>query len=498
MTIFKPVDLGVDTRLVSAPLLSRLSAAGLLASLALVTRARRSDAGGRGAADEPGFGVSFRGLVEDCPSVLYVQTYDRSRFEYISPQLDRLLGSMGADRQPSLQAWMAHIHSHDRARVQACFAAAAADGVATEIEYRVVPGSGAEPIWVRDKAHLVNDLDRPTRYWHGVISDITAERETQRQLAQTEQRFRAIIEHSPVGFYTQEFDAESPGVSRTTYVSPTHAEQLGFDPEAILANPTMWLDQVHPDDLLRVIEEDIATNTGSFKEFTTDYRMLRPDGQVVWMRDSAQLVDIEGVKPYWQGFLLDITRQKTLEQELDFLASHDGLTRLPNRRYFDEALRLALARAERSGLGVVALFVDLDGFKQVNDLLGHAAGDRVLEMVATRLRATLRSADLVARQGGDEFLVLAADIAGTPSGEDSTRVAKKLRDRIALALNDDMTVDGTLVRVGASVGVAIYPRDADDADRLLAHADAAMYRAKDTSASSPARTRLGPGPEARM
>ena len=180
---------------------------------------------------------------------------------------------------------------------------------------REVPDSGREPIWVRDSAHLVNDAERPAPYWHGVISDITAEKETQRQLKQTEQRFRAIIEHSPVGFYT--------------------------------------------------------------REFATDCRMLRPDGQVAWMRDSAQLVDIEGVKPYWQGFLLDITRQKTLESELDFLASHDGLTRLPNRRYFDEAVRLALARAERSGLGVVALFVDLDGFKQVNDLLGHAAGDRV-------------------------------------------------------------------------------------------------------------------------
>jgi diguanylate cyclase (GGDEF)-like protein/PAS domain S-box-containing protein len=177
----------------------------------------------------------------------------------------------------------------------------------------------------------------------------------------------------------------------------------------------------------------------------------------------------------------DVTHLKAVERSLEetnrkltVLATTDELTQLPNRRMFGEQLELALARARRGGLAVAVLCLDLDRFKEVNDSLGHAYGDRMLVEVATRLRAGARETDVVARLGGDEFLILLADLDVQEAPEQTEAVI----ERIQALLADPIPVDAVEIRVDACIGRAIYPTDSRDADGLLAAADAAMYVGK--------------------
>ncbi len=179
----------------------------------------------------------------------------------------------------------------------------------------------------------------------------------------------------------------------------------------------------------------------------------------------------------------DITQRKLAEQQVLRMAHVDSLTGLPNRQSFLSRVEREVARAYHQGQQVGLLFVDLDGFKQINDSMGHAAGDEVLQMVADRLRDAIRPSDLVsrftetraevelARLGGDEFTALLLDIAGS---EDALAVARRIRDSVARPI----VVQGRRVTVGASIGIAVYPGDAASAAGLLERADTAMYRAK--------------------
>src|SRR4249919_3650670 len=139
--------------------------------------------------------------------------------------------------------------------------------------------------------------------------------------------------------------------------------------------------------------------------------MVRPDGRIVWIRDRAFAHRDDAGRVLWeQGILFDVTELKEAEARIAHMAFHDGLTGLANRQLFEETLSLALERANRDLTIVAVLFLDLDNFKLVNDTLGHHAGDRLLIEVAARLNDCTRGTDLVARQGGDEFLMLLADL----------------------------------------------------------------------------------------
>jgi len=176
--------------------------------------------------------------------------------------------------------------------------------------------------------------------------------------------------------------------------------------------------------------------------------------------------------------------RKRSEGQVAFMAHHDALTSLPNRAMFEELLELSLARARRQDLACAVLFLDLDNFKLVNDSLGHAAGDELLVQLADRLREATRDTDLVARQGGDEFLVLLADIekeseTPLPEGTDAVSlVAESVAVRIVQALESPFTLAGEEFYTSSSIGISMFPKDAQDSRSLLKNADAAMYRSK--------------------
>jgi diguanylate cyclase (GGDEF)-like protein len=163
--------------------------------------------------------------------------------------------------------------------------------------------------------------------------------------------------------------------------------------------------------------------------------------------------------------------QRRVEDMIKHQASHDRLTGLPNRMLFDDRLSLALAHTHRYGEMLAVVFLDLDGFKTVNDTLGHAVGDQLLKSVAERLRGCLRSGDILARWGGDEFTLLLSPIS---SAEDTAQIATEILE----TLNAPLQIDQQELYINASLGIALAPYHGEDADTLLKNADAAMYRAK--------------------
>ncbi|HAV35626.1 MAG TPA: signaling protein, partial [Massilia sp.] len=170
--------------------------------------------------------------------------------------------------------------------------------------------------------------------------------------------------------------------------------------------------------------------------------------------------------------------RKLAEERIFHMAHHDELTGLPNRNLMHDRIDQAIRNAARNGEGVALAFVDLDGFKLVNDGLGHKAGDELLKVVSRRMGACLRRNDTLARFGGDEFVILLPD-----QGTDPTALAPLL-EKIRVAVTEPVQVAGQAVQVSCSMGVVMYPRDGMDASALLMNADAAMYRAKDLGSNN--------------
>ncbi|MCC7167602.1 MAG: GGDEF domain-containing protein [Rhodospirillales bacterium] len=242
---------------------------------------------------------------------------------------------------------------------------------------------------------------------------------------------------------------------------------LGFEGAGVLGNS--WRDLfVDLSDrerlLLKFVEE------GAVRNF--ELRLRRLDGRIVWGLASMADIPIEGEELLLFAFV-DITALKEAEEEIRKLANHDALTGLPTLRLLRDLFNDALARAKRDNTQFGLFFIDLDGFKEVNDGQGHEAGDRVLQEMGRRILGCIRESDTVARIGGDEFLVLAEKL--TP--DLALTIAKRIVERAGLPF--DMP-DG-LATIGASVGVALYPAHGASLEALMKAADAAMYRVKRSS-----------------
>ena len=298
--------------------------------------------------------------------------------------------------------------------------------------------------------------------------ELQAGRDARADLEEAEAKYRTLVEQIPAIVYV---DVEG---GSTTYVSPQIERILGVTPEAYCSSQQVWLDLLHPDDRERVEAEYRAFVDGRGGDLS-DYRMLTPDGRTVWIRDRAVTIrDETGHVLLEHGVMFDITELKEAEAVIEHMAFHDALTGLPNRALFEQVLQIAVTRAERGGAAVAVLYMDLDNFKLVNDSLGHHAGDQLLIQLADRLLTCTRGSDLLARQGGDEFLLLVADASADEVAQIADRVAHRVHDAMA----EPFDLLGNEFHARASIGISLHPRDAADASTLMKNADAAMYRAK--------------------
>jgi diguanylate cyclase (GGDEF)-like protein/PAS domain S-box-containing protein len=417
----------------------------------------------------------FRSLVEQIPAVTYVDRAVTGEPIYASPQLETLFGVPPAEWLDGLDGWARRIHPEDREAATSSYGEAVRSGRPYRHEYRLIDRDG-NARWVRDEAATMTDAEGAAVV-QGVIYDITDRKLAEQRFSEAEARYRTLVEHLPLAIYVDALDEAATSI----YNSPQNAQITGYTHEQWLEEPELFARILHPDDRERVLT-GFAQARVDGAPFRADYRIIRPDGSEVWVHDESVVVhDDDGAPLYRQGYLLDITRRKEAEERLSHLAYHDPLTNLPNRAMFQEHLDVALARAERAGRGVAVLYVDLDDFKLVNDSFGHSAGDELLCEVARRLRAATRTTDVVARQGGDEFLILVADLeVGSEDAElDIGTIAQVVAEQLRESLSQPFYIAGTEVFCSGSVGISIYPVDAEDVESLLKHADIAMYRAKD-------------------
>jgi diguanylate cyclase (GGDEF)-like protein/PAS domain S-box-containing protein len=303
--------------------------------------------------------------------------------------------------------------------------------------------------------------------------------EAESALRETSIRHDLLVEQIPAIVYTGHLGR---GLT-TLYVSPRIEAMLGVGRERLMAGRPSWEPLLHPEDRERAAAEfDAGVESGH--PFSVEFRMIGLEGRVVWFRDEVTLRQEGDAAPVVHGVMQDVTERKEAEEQVEFLARHDRLTSLPNRAMLEERLELSIATASAQGAALSVLYLDLDDFKLVNDSLGHEAGDELLRQVAARLRAATRDSDLVARQGGDEFLLLLSDLdrSGLPPAGDAVdhalSVARSVSERIRESLQSPFTLSGTELFTSASIGISVYPADAVDARSLLRQAHAAMYQSK--------------------
>jgi diguanylate cyclase (GGDEF)-like protein/PAS domain S-box-containing protein len=204
-----------------------------------------------------------------------------------------------------------------------------------------------------------------------------------------------------------------------------------------------------------------------------DWLIIRKDGEKKYIESSVSLKKDASAKPIgFKGVIRDITERKRIEQELNYMATHDTLTGLPNRLMFSQLLNQAIQSGKRNKKLLAVLFIDLDRFKIINDSLGHDAGDQLLQQIAKRFRESLRAVDVVGRLGGDEFVILIEDF------KDLSQV-KKVAHKILFAAMRPMVIFNEECRVTASIGISVYPKDGRDEQTLMKNADIAMYFAKE-------------------
>ena len=420
-------------------------------------------------------------LIEQVPAVAYVAAPLTGMPIYISPQLERLFGVPVSDWLDGIGGWVQQMHPDDREATLAAYTAAAAACESFEAQYRLIDATG-DVRWVSDQAETLRDENGEPTAVQGMIFDITkhklseqALRDSQVHVREAEERYRNLVERLPLAIYVDALDAKATSI----YNSPQNAEITGYTHEQWMADPDLFEKAVHPDDRDRVMAALGAAHERN-SDFCCEYRIVRPDGSERWVRDESVVVpSAEGVPLYRQGYLLDITPRKHAEERLAHLAYHDPLTGLPNRAMFREHLEVAVAHATRSGRGVAVLFLDLDDFKLVNDGFGHGAGDELLQSVAVRLSAAVRPSDVVARQGGDEFLILLSDLDAGEGSTGATTTAGRVAAQLVDSLQAPFAIANTNVYVTPSIGASLFPADGDSAETLLKHADIAMYTAKD-------------------
>ena len=294
--------------------------------------------------------------------------------------------------------------------------------------------------------------------------DITERKQAERQLRESERRFRDFAEAA--GEYVWELDVDG----RFTYLSRRAEQVLGYPPEELYGRRPYELMPAGEQERLREWYAETMRARVAFRN--VEQRILTRSGSQVWQIVSGvPIVDPDGRFVGYRGTALDISERKQAETRIAELATRDPLTGLPNRLLLSDRLARGIAGAQRDGGLLAVMFIDLDHFKRINDTLGHEVGDLLLREVAKRIGGVLRKGDTLSRLGGDEFVVV---LEGIKAGEDAGQVARKLID----ALSQPYDLEGHTLNTSASVGIAVYPGDGTDATTLMRHADTAMYVAK--------------------
>jgi len=357
-------------------------------------------------------------------------------------------------------------HPEDRALVRSHIDACMRERRRIDIEYRIVHADGSLR-WVWERGVGLYNAAGKVEAMEGFLQDVTERKEAAQALQEAERRYRSIFENAIEGVFQTTPDG--------TYiaVNPALARIYGYhSPEDLIVglrdiSHQLYVEPERRTEFMRLMEQH-----GSVSNFES--RVYRRDGDIIWISENARAVyDDSGALVCYEGTVEAITERKLYEAEMRHQATHDALTGLPNRNMLHEHLQRAIQVARQKGGLTAVVFVDLDQFKFINDSLGHQVGDELLKTVAQRLQACLRDTDMVARQGGDEFVLVLQNQTGGELG------IAEVMQRILAAVARPWQAGDREFQVTASIGVSRYPVDGKDVETLLKQADSAMYRAKE-------------------
>lgn len=298
------------------------------------------------------------------------------------------------------------------------------------------------------------------------IQDLTALNRAKQGLKESESRFRSVFKFSLIGMAIIDPDG------RWLKVNSVLTEMLGYSEEELLSR-TM-LDLTHPDDVhnsLNLLQQGIS---GELDQFRSEVRYFHKNGNILWIASSASRVaDAAGNALHLVVQMENITDAKSNQELIQHLEYHDVLTNLPNRRLLIDRLNQNLMQAKRHKRSMAVILLDIDDFRQINETHGHKFGDKLLKIVATRLTKCVRSVDTISRQGGDEFVIVLAEI-------NKAQDAQIVANAILKDISEPITIGKTELQATTSLGIAIYsPGSSDDGEKLMEKAKKALYEMKE-------------------
>jgi diguanylate cyclase (GGDEF)-like protein/PAS domain S-box-containing protein len=360
------------------------------------------------------------------------------------------------------------------------------DQLCTSLE-RVLATRTAESIVIECRPRLGyshTGAPAPVRYWNvvntplieqdgtiaGVFAqghEITEQKRIEAALRMNNERWNFVIQGSGDAYWDWDLAANALVLSRRWH------EMLGLDHEVIRNQLAEAKRRLHPADRAEVFSRIGACLSGTSDGFSCEYRLQAKDGSWKWVHARGKIVargtDLKPLR--MTGTISDITEKKYSEEQIWRQANFDSLTGLPNRALFRDRLAQEVNKAERSGVPFALLFIDLDRFKEANDLLGHDVGDILLARAAERISASVRASDTVARLGGDEFTVIVGEL-------DEASAVDHVAEKILDTLSKPFCLGEEVIYLSASIGITLYPNDAVEPERLVRNADQAMYVAK--------------------
>ena len=356
-------------------------------------------------------------------------------------------------------------HPDDRQRVRTTILDAVRNKQRFDIEYRIVRADGSVR-WVWERGTNITHGNKAWDVLEGFIQDITERKRADEALREAERRYRSIFENAIEGIY------QSTPADGYLAVNPALASMYGYDsPQELVATLRDIEHAVYVDPNRRCEFMQLMAQNGVVTNFES--RIYRRNGEIIWISENARAVhNSAGTLLFFEGTVEAITERKLHEAEIQFQATHDALTGLPNRTLLYDRMQQAVLHSARYGNLTAIAFLDLDQFKFINDSLGHQVGDELLKITAQRLTSCLRESDTVARQGGDEFVLL---LTGQPNEESITHTMQRVLHEVA----QPWMANDLEFRITCSIGVTLCPDDGRDVEALLKNADSAMYKAKE-------------------